>query len=239
MTLFSTCPPTCPPIYPCLSPYCESTFQNAEDLDLHYKLIHCTAYDVLDFEGAPLANTIFSTAGNPSQPFSSFPPDGNSAIEASMYGPFVGHVVYNDSTVNERDGGLPDHDVSLRESFGMHQSLPSLSLVNGGQLNTQLLRPFVPIEAASTIVSPPTPPATSFISLQAPPHQAPTIGALSPPRHVCATCSETFRRPADMRRHALKHNPSARRYDCLFPGCRARGFLRRDKLADHVKNMHQ
>ncbi|MCJ1266686.1 hypothetical protein MMC22_006571 [Lobaria immixta] len=195
------------------------------------------AYDVLGSEGAPLANTIFSTAGKPSQP--SFPPDGNSAIEAFMHGPFVGHVGYNDSTVNEHNDGLPVHNASLSESFRMAKDSQSLSLVNRVQLNSQLLRPFVPTEAASTIVSPPVSLATSLISSPAPPHQTPTIGALSPPRHICATCSETFRRPADMRRHALKHNPSARRYDCLFPGCRASGFLRRDKLADHVKNMHQ
>lgn len=241
----------------CLFPYCESTFHNEEDLDLHYKLVHRT---LLGFEGAPLANTIVSTAEEPSQSLSSFRPDVNlvqndsHAIKTSLHGPSVGHVEYDDLAMDEQNAGLLTQDASSRDTFEMHQSSSSLSLVDdfsfinnphahassvvgGYHPNNSALLSFVPIEAASTIVNLPALLPTS-ISPPAPPPQGPTTG-VRPTRHVCATCRKTFSRPSDMRRHALKYNSSAQRYDCQFPGCRARGFLRTDKLMDHVRNMHQ
>ncbi|MCJ1261616.1 hypothetical protein MMC22_001482 [Lobaria immixta] len=244
--------------YLCLSRHCESTFPNAEGLDRHYKLVHRTPYDALDFEGAPLANnTIVSSAGEPSQPLSSFHPD-NLAIGTPLHGPFVGHVDYHDINVNEHNGGLPAHGASSRDAFGMHQSSPSLSFVDdlsfnnephiyassvvgGDQSHTPALLPFVPIAPAPTIVSPPTSLPAS-ISAPVPPPQTPTTRALPPRRHVCPTCSKTFGRAPDMHRHARKHNPGAQRIDCPSPGCPytgPKGFLRSDKLTSHWQNRHQ
>lgn len=201
-----------------------------------------------------MANTIVSSAGEPSQPLSSFHPRGSLAIGASLHGPFVN---YHYTNLNEHDGGLSAHGASFPDAFGMHQSLPSPSLVNdlsfinkphtyassvvgGDQFNTPALR-FVPIAAAPTIVSSPAS-LPSSISPPAPPPQTPTTRALPPRRHVCPTCSKTFSRAPDMHRHARKHNPGAQRIDCPSPGCPytgAKGFLRSDKLTSHWQNRHQ
>ncbi|MCJ1266681.1 hypothetical protein MMC22_006566 [Lobaria immixta] len=138
------------------------TFPNAEILDRHYKLVHRTPYDAPGFEGAPLANTIVSTAEKPAQPLSSLRSGTNTGV--SLHGPFVGHVGYHDITVNEHDGRLPN--ASFHDAFELHQNSPSLSVVDdfsntephtyassiigGNQLNIPGLLPFVPITAAST-----------------------------------------------------------------------------------------
>ncbi|MCJ1266684.1 hypothetical protein MMC22_006569 [Lobaria immixta] len=109
-----------PEVYPCLFPHCESNFQNTKDLDHHYKRVHRIFNDELGFEGAPLANAVFSTTGESSQPRLSFSPDANLAIGASLHGLFLGHVDHNDST---------------GDAFGMHQSPSSLSLVNDFSIN--------------------------------------------------------------------------------------------------------
>ncbi|MCJ1266682.1 hypothetical protein MMC22_006567 [Lobaria immixta] len=181
--------------FTCLFPYCESTFPNAEDLDRHYKLVHRTPYDAPSFEGDPLANTIFSIAGEPSQPLSSFLPDANLAIEASKQGLFVGHVDYHDITsppnlslvdgfsINEphtyassivgrnqldTPGLLPFVPITAASTTSVSQFT---SLVGGDQLNAPGLLPFVPIAVASTIFSPPTSLPTSSISSSAPPRK--------------------------------------------------------------------
>lgn len=247
------------PIYSCLSQYCESTFPNAEVLDLHYKLIHTTAYDVLGFEGAPVANTIFPIARERPQPFSSFLPDANLTIGASMQGPFVGHVDYHDINVNKPNDGLPAHDASTGQGFRLHQISPSLSptddvsinkpytdtpSVDGGnQLNPLGSLPFVPIAAAAaTSVNRSASLPTSSISSPASFSQTSTTGICSPRRHVCVTCSKTFSRVQDMHRHARNHNPGAPRIDCPFPSCPytgTKGFTRRDKLTSHWQDRHQ
>lgn len=256
-----------PIIYPCLSLYCGSTFQNAEDLDLHYKLVHCNPYHEFGFDGVPLANNIRSTAGEPSHPLSSFHSDanlihnGSNSIGASLRGgPFVGHVDYsNDISLNQHHGGLPTPEAMVCDAFNMHQSSPSRSLVDdfscinepqtyassgfgGDQLNTPALLSSVPIEAAYTMISPLISLPTAPFSTPAPNLQTPTTGAFPPPCHVCATCGKTFKWAQDVQRHAKIHDPAAQRYDCSFPGCSytgAKGFLRRDKLKSHWQNRHQ
>lgn len=59
-------------------------------------------------------------------------------------------------------------------------------------------------------------------------------------RHHCRHCAKTFSRSSDRDRHALKHDPTARRFPCSFPGCRyvgRQGFLRKDKLTQHQTHM--
>lgn len=219
------------------------------------------------FDSVSLANNILSTAGEPSHPPSSFHSDahfihnGSNSIGASLHGgPFVGHLDYsNDISLNQHDGGLLTQEARVCDAFNMRQISPSLSLVNDfslinepqsyassgfgrDQLNTPALPSFVPIEVASTMVSPPYSVPTPSIAIPAPKLQNPTTGASSPPCHVCATCGKTFRWAQDVQRHAKKHNPAAQRHDCSFPGCSytgAKGFLRKDKLTSHWQNRHQ
>ncbi|KAI4121546.1 MAG: hypothetical protein LQ347_006818 [Umbilicaria vellea] len=68
-------------------------------------------------------------------------------------------------------------------------------------------------------------------------------GIATPARHLCGhpTCTSTFARASDLHRHAKIHQPNARRYDCVVPGCPyrgTRGFRRRDKLVSHQRNAH-
>ncbi|KUJ11306.1 uncharacterized protein LY89DRAFT_674637 [Mollisia scopiformis] len=54
-------------------------------------------------------------------------------------------------------------------------------------------------------------------------------------------CTLAFRRRGDRDHHALSHNPNAPRFSCTYPGCSRvgrRGFLRRDKLAQHQAHMN-
>lgn len=62
--------------------------------------------------------------------------------------------------------------------------------------------------------------------------------AVPPPsrRFPCTICGKMFGRTGDLGRHALKHNPNARRYPCPEPSCKfsgANGMLRKDKLQEH------
>ena len=59
---------------------------------------------------------------------------------------------------------------------------------------------------------------------------------------TCPTCTLTFTRASDLQRHALKHLPESRQYECWVQGCPykgARGFYRKDKLMAHVKARHE
>jgi len=58
------------------------------------------------------------------------------------------------------------------------------------------------------------------------------VAATSRPGHRCTDCGQPFSRRADLRRHALAHNPNATRFPCPRLGC-GRQFLRMDKLRDH------
>ncbi|KAA6413335.1 MAG: hypothetical protein FRX48_03081 [Lasallia pustulata] len=54
-------------------------------------------------------------------------------------------------------------------------------------------------------------------------------------------CGCTFAQSSDLSRHARKHEPDAKRYECWARGCSRngkKGFLRRDKLQSHQRNMH-
>lgn len=60
-------------------------------------------------------------------------------------------------------------------------------------------------------------------------------------RLPCNRCTKTFMREGDLRRHYKKHFPSQRIFHCFVGGCGrngAKGFYRRDKLANHQRNRH-
>jgi hypothetical protein len=64
----------------------------------------------------------------------------------------------------------------------------------------------------------------------------PTVTAVAAvvPRVRCTVCGKPFGRTSDLNRHALKHNPNARRYPCPHPGCRlSSSNVRKDKLEEH------
>lgn len=161
---------------------------------------------------------------------------------------------YNSIAVKKHNNMLSAYDASFQDSFSLQQKSLSPSIVDsffsinepltsapsvvvGDQTDNTALQLANSMETDSTIVSQPASLPVSSISV---PFQFPQTATTEvlPARHVCATCSETFSRLASMRRHALKHDLSAQRYDCSFPSCLARGFLRRDKLADHMRNVH-
>jgi hypothetical protein len=49
-------------------------------------------------------------------------------------------------------------------------------------------------------------------------------------------CSATFSRPGEYRRHMKKHG--GRSFPCTQPGC-SMSFYRRDKLRDHLRQLHK
>lgn len=55
-------------------------------------------------------------------------------------------------------------------------------------------------------------------------------------RHRCPSCSMDFSRRSDRNRHALSHDPHARRFPCPDPRCSSE-FPRKDKLLDHRRRM--
>ena len=60
-------------------------------------------------------------------------------------------------------------------------------------------------------------------------------------RASCPHCEKTFSREADMERHAKKHLPEAKTFQCFVEGCRyngEKGFYRRDKLMAHQRAKH-
>lgn len=62
------------------------------------------------------------------------------------------------------------------------------------------------------------------------------------PRHTCPVCHKTYSRLSDLKRHAAKHRAGPKEFNCPATGCRRhignRGFTRKDKMKDHVKNKH-
>lgn len=204
------------------------------------------------------------TAGEPPQLLWSFhsgadlsrnPPN---AIGASLHGQILDHVKYNDIGMIQDDGGLLTHDASFRNTFSIYESPPGLSLVDDfsiiskpypyassvvgeGQINNPALMSFEPVEGAP-VASPPASLHPFSVSPPALPPQTPATEAPPPQRHVCATGNKTFGRAPDMQRHAMSHDPSARRIDCPSPGCPytgGMGFLRSDKFTSHWQNRHQ
>ena len=59
----------------------------------------------------------------------------------------------------------------------------------------------------------------------------------SKPRSVCNTCGRDFSRASDMQRHAKKHGVS-KYFQCEVAGCKYAGSYRKDKLDQHIKNVH-
>lgn len=60
-------------------------------------------------------------------------------------------------------------------------------------------------------------------------------------RYACAICKKTFRRPSDLQRHEGKHRSGPKKFDCPSERCAfkaERGFYRKDKMVNHVKNRH-
>lgn len=57
-------------------------------------------------------------------------------------------------------------------------------------------------------------------------------------RYLCLECNKTYSRAGELRRHAKKHQPGPRDWECQTPGCHRKGlkgFDRKDKMRDHFK----
>ena len=55
-------------------------------------------------------------------------------------------------------------------------------------------------------------------------------------------CSQTFSRPGDLDRHLKSHQAGPKDLDCPVRDCRRKGvdgFMRKDKLMDHLKAKHK
>ncbi|MCJ1380994.1 hypothetical protein MMC17_004103 [Xylographa soralifera] len=69
-----------------------------------------------------------------------------------------------------------------------------------------------------------------------------TNGPTKDKRIPCTGCGKKYVRYADMQRHAVEHDATAKKYDCWAPGCRyngPEGFKRKDKLVQHQRNRHR
>ena len=100
-----------------------------------------------------------------------------------------------------------------------------------------------PPQVTNGTVSPANPcllTATPFVSPENPdPAEPPATGPKL--RFTCPVCKKTYARSSDLKRHAAKHRTGPREFSCPATGCPYKGdkgFTRKDKMKDHVKNMH-
>ena len=98
-----------------------------------------------------------------------------------------------------------------------------------------------PYQENSTRATIPSSPQQST-STASPPPSSPNAPSPNSTRHACLHCPSTFARQGDLRRHEKIHFPERhRKYHCREQGCNRngrKGFTRRDKWRDHVKNVH-
>lgn len=59
----------------------------------------------------------------------------------------------------------------------------------------------------------------------------------APPRPTCPTCTRSFSRQADLRRHAKMHQVGPKTFCCKVKDC-GYGTHRKDKLGEHVRRRH-
>lgn len=134
-----------------------------------------------------------------------------------------------DMTLDFQDYLSFDFDFDLGTS-----SLPSIPGLNQSQSTSA--------HSAATSVLPVVDPGSQPPQPQLGVHMpAPPAATVQPRRHHCQHCMKTFRRHTDRDRHALVHNPNARRFSCPHPGCPRvgqHGFLRQDKLTQHRRHMN-
>ena len=60
-------------------------------------------------------------------------------------------------------------------------------------------------------------------------------------RFYCHQCTKSYSRRGDLERHAKSHAQTPELYDCPMPRCQHtgwNGFLRKDKLVQHLRRMH-
>lgn len=117
----------------------------------------------------------------------------------------------------------PDFMIPYGPDFITHPQLIPNGIITTTGLCPQTPTPSIPLMNPGPAVPPATPPAPA--------------GA----RSACMVCGRSFGRPFDLKRHGKKHVPGPKKFGCPSEGCRytgAMGFTRKDKMKDHVKNMH-
>lgn len=55
---------------------------------------------------------------------------------------------------------------------------------------------------------------------------------------TCLICSKSFKRIADLARHARSHHSNRPAHPCTVPGCDYKGSYRKGKLQWHIRNYH-
>lgn len=122
-----------------------------------------------------------------------------------------------------------DNPVSiLNDSTGIWATGPSSNTIG----NIMLIGDYGPVVSTASYINEVSHAVNPF-SLQRSFNTAVTSSG-----HVCFTCNKTFTRPSDLRRHAKKHMPDGRTFDCPIQGCRYKGqmgFYRKDKLDAHME----
>ena len=150
--------------------------------------------------------------------------------------------------------GLNYHDATRISTnpYPIYQpGIPGFSAF--GALNTNSIGPWSPISDLTqttpfpfnwnTDISDSHPERFQDVAIFSPTPFRDTNSATPAPKISCTdpTCSKSFTRRTDMVRHARKHNFSAQKFPCTAAGCQYvgnQGFLRKDKLRDHVRSVH-
>lgn len=110
------------------------------------------------------------------------------------------------------------------------------------QVTHGLINPTDPgLLTAAPFVSPDGPNAAEFSATAPGAGGAGVTDGAGRARPACPVCQKTYGRLSDLKRHAAKHRTGHREFSCPATWCRYRGdkgFTRKDKMKEHVKNMH-
>ena len=97
--------------------------------------------------------------------------------------------------------------------------------------NTLLTEPAICTNGQAVAESPVTLPASNSALIPF------DVGPPTLPRPVCTECNQAFGRQSDLERHAKKHLPDTKIFQCQINRCKYSSY-RKDKLGEHVRRRH-